>query len=70
MMTAIRIHEFGNADKIKVEEIPLPDVESGQALVRIKAAGVNPVDWMVREQIYNPRARTGCRSPWARTSPA
>ncbi|HEY3449194.1 MAG TPA: NADP-dependent oxidoreductase [Myxococcales bacterium] len=53
-MKAIRIHEFGTSEKVQVDDLPLPDVEAGFALVRIKAAGVNPVDWMVRENIYNP----------------
>ncbi|MGC4122275.1 MAG: NADP-dependent oxidoreductase [Myxococcales bacterium] len=53
-MKAIRINEFGSSDKVQVEDLPLPEVETGFALVRIKAAGVNPVDWMVRENIYNP----------------
>ncbi len=53
-MKAIRIHEFGASDKVQLEDLPPPKVEAGEALVRIKAAGVNPVDWMVRENIYNP----------------
>jgi NADPH:quinone reductase-like Zn-dependent oxidoreductase len=53
-MKAVRIEKFGGSDKMSIEDLPLPDLGRNQALVRIKAAGVNPVDWMVRERIYNP----------------
>jgi len=54
-MKAVRIHEFGGPDQVHVEDVPLPKVARGKALVRIRAAGVNPVDWMVREHMYNPK---------------
>lgn len=53
-MKAIRIHDFGGSELIQLEEIPTPETRAGYALVRIRAAGVNPVDWMIREKIYNP----------------
>ncbi len=53
-MKAVRIHQFGHSDQIRVEEVEMPRVEAGQALVRIRAASVNPVDWMIRERTYNP----------------
>ena len=54
-MKAVRIHEFGGPDQVQLEDVPLPKVARVKALVRIRAAGVNPVDWMVREHIYNPK---------------
>lgn len=54
-MKAIRIHEFGGPDRVQLEEVGTPKVTRGKALVRIRAAGVNPVDWMVREHHYNPK---------------
>ena len=54
-MKAVRIHEFGGPDQVRLEEITAPDATPGKALVRIRAAAVNPVDWMVREHIYNPK---------------
>src|SRR5262245_20928900 len=54
-MKAIRIHRFGKSDRVRVEELPVPRPKRGQALIRVRAAGVNPVDWMVREKIFNPR---------------
>lgn len=53
-MKAVRIHAFGGSDQVKLDEIPLPKIKAGEALVKIEAAAVNPVDWMVREKIYNP----------------
>jgi NADPH:quinone reductase-like Zn-dependent oxidoreductase len=48
-MKAVRIHAFGGADQLVYEEAPLPRIEADDALVRVHAAGVNPVDWKVRE---------------------
>ena len=54
-MKAARIHAFGGSDKVSVETIDVPRVKKKTALVRVRAAGVNPVDWAVREKIYNPK---------------
>jgi NADPH2:quinone reductase len=43
-MKAIRVHEFGGPPVLKLEEIPDPKPGPGELLVRIRAAGVNPVD--------------------------
>ena len=44
-MKAVRIHEFGGLDSLRVEEAPTPEPRAGEVLVRIHAAGINPVDW-------------------------
>ena len=44
-MKAIRIHEKGAIDNIQLEELPKPSIAPNQVLVKIKACGVNPVDW-------------------------
>jgi NADPH:quinone reductase-like Zn-dependent oxidoreductase len=54
-MKAVRIHEFGGPDRVQLEEVATPNATRDEALVRIRAAGVNPVDWMVREHLYNPK---------------
>lgn len=54
-MKAIRIHAFGGPDRVRLEDVPLPRLGRGKALVRVRAAAVNPVDWMIREHLYNPR---------------
>ena len=47
-MKAIQIHEYGGLDVLKLEEIPRPEPAAGELLVRVLAAGVNPVDWKTR----------------------
>ena len=48
-MTVVRIHEPGDRDVLKVEQGPRPTPADGELLVRVHAAGVNPVDWKVRQ---------------------
>jgi NADPH2:quinone reductase len=49
---AIRVHEFGEPDVLQVEELPDPQPGPGQVLVRVKAAGVNPVETYIRSGSY------------------
>ncbi|GEK04381.1 NADP-dependent oxidoreductase [Streptomyces sp. NPDC003388] len=44
-MKAITLQEYGSADDLKLVEAPDPKVAPGEVLIRVKAAGVNPVDW-------------------------
>jgi NADPH:quinone reductase-like Zn-dependent oxidoreductase len=48
-MKAVRIHQFGGLDTLTYEDAPIPNVASNEVLIRVHAAGVNPVDWKVRE---------------------
>jgi len=48
-MKAIRIHEYGDADTLRLEEIPRLSIEDDQILVRVQDAGVNPIDWKIRQ---------------------
>jgi len=48
-MKAIAINEFGGRDKLQLMDLPLPEVKENEILVQIKAAGINPVDWKIRE---------------------
>ena len=47
-MRAVRYHEFGGPDVLVVEQVPRPTTGEGEVLVRVHAAGVNPVDWKMR----------------------
>jgi NADPH:quinone reductase-like Zn-dependent oxidoreductase len=47
-MKAVRIHGYGGPEILKYEDAPRPEVSEGEVLVRIHAAGVNPVDWKIR----------------------
>jgi NADPH:quinone reductase len=51
-MKAIRVHEFGSPEVLKLEEIPTPKPAAGQVLVRIHAAGVNPYEAAQRAGTY------------------
>jgi NADPH:quinone reductase-like Zn-dependent oxidoreductase len=48
-MKAIRIHEYGDASTLKLEEVPRLSITDDQLLVRIRDAGVNPIDWKIRQ---------------------
>ena len=48
-MRAIRVHESGGIDTMRLDEIPRPVPEAGELLVAVKAAGVGPWDRLVRE---------------------
>jgi NADPH2:quinone reductase len=48
-MKAIAISEFGGPDKLQLIDLPAPEVKEAEILVQVKAAGVNPVDWKIRE---------------------
>ena len=48
-MRAIRVHESGGIDTMRLDEIPRPVPEVGEVLVAVKAAGVGPWDRLVRE---------------------
>lgn len=51
-MKAICVTEFGGPEVLLVKELAKPQVGPGQVLVRIKAAGVNPVDTYIRSGTY------------------
>ncbi|MEU2468151.1 NADP-dependent oxidoreductase [Streptomyces sp. NPDC052071] len=48
-MRAARYHEYGGTDTLVVEQAPDPLPGPGEIRVRVAAAGVNPVDWKVRD---------------------
>lgn len=51
-MRAVRVHEFGDPDVLVLEDVPQPEPVSGEVLVRMQAAGVNPFETYVRAGAY------------------
>jgi len=51
-MKAIRVHQFGPPEVLQLETLPDLAPAPGQVLVRIRAAGVNPVDTYIRAGNY------------------
>jgi len=51
-MKAIRVHEFGGPEVMKLEEVPNPTPGPGQVVVLVRAIGVNPVDVYIRSGQY------------------
>jgi len=54
---AIRVHTFGGPEVLKLEDTPAPKPDKRQVVVRISAAGVNPVETYIRAGLY-PRKPT------------
>lgn len=59
-MKAVRIHDFGSADVLHVEEVPTPRAGKGEVLIKVLAAGVNPIDYKTRSGEFKP---PGMRMP-------
>jgi NADPH:quinone reductase len=51
-MKAIRVKEFGGMEVLRLEEVPMPQPEPGEVVVRMHAAGVNPVETYIRAGTY------------------
>jgi NADPH:quinone reductase-like Zn-dependent oxidoreductase len=47
-MKAAYIKQYGNVEKLIIGDIPKPRFSSSQVLIKVKAAGVNPVDFHIR----------------------
>src|SRR5438128_9256456 len=51
-MKAIVAHEYGGPEVLKYEDVPRPEPKDDEILVRVIAAGVNPVDGLIRSGIF------------------
>ena len=48
-MKAIQFSEYGGPEVLSIVEIAKPEPVDGEVLVRVQAAGINPVDWKIRQ---------------------
>jgi NADPH:quinone reductase-like Zn-dependent oxidoreductase len=48
-MKAVRIAKFGGPDVLKLDDLPIPQPQGGEFLVKVEAASVNPIDYKIRE---------------------
>lgn len=63
-MRAVVQDEYGSPDRLRVAEVDVPVPGPGEVLVRVRAAGVNPLDWhFVRGTPYFMRLMEGLREP-------
>jgi len=51
-MKAVVVHEYGGPEVLKYEDAPRPERKEDEILVRVIAAGVNPVDGMIRAGMF------------------
>lgn len=51
-MRAIRVHEYGGPEALRLDDIPVPEPGPGEARVKIAAAGVNFIDIYHRSGQY------------------
>lgn len=47
-MKSLLIREYGSNDQLELAEIPRPVPGAGEVLIKVHAAGVNPIDWKIR----------------------
>lgn len=47
-MKAAIINQFGEADELHIQEIPKPEINENEVLLKVAAVGINPVDTKVR----------------------
>ena len=52
-MKAVVIHEYGGLEVLKYEDVPQPEPKQDQLRIRVVAAGVNPVDGMIRSGMFD-----------------
>jgi NADPH:quinone reductase-like Zn-dependent oxidoreductase len=55
-MKAVRIHEYGGPEVLKLEDIPVPTPKANEVLVRVKACAMNHLDLWIRQGL--PKVKT------------
>jgi NADPH:quinone reductase-like Zn-dependent oxidoreductase len=50
---AIRVHQYGGPEQLKLERIACPQPQAGEVLVKVYAAGVLPAEWKARQGLFH-----------------
>jgi len=53
MMQAIRVYQYGGPEQLKLEQIPRPEPQEDEVLVRVHATGVLPSEWKIRQGSFH-----------------
>jgi NADPH:quinone reductase-like Zn-dependent oxidoreductase len=51
-MRTVHFYAYGGPEQLVVEHVPRPEPQVGEVLVRVYAAGVNPIDWKIRKGFF------------------
>jgi NADPH:quinone reductase-like Zn-dependent oxidoreductase len=51
-MRAVHFYAYGGPEQLVLEHVPRPEPQAGEVLVRVYAAGVNPIDWKIRKGFF------------------
>jgi NADPH:quinone reductase-like Zn-dependent oxidoreductase len=55
MPKAVRFERYGDVDVLEVVDVPRPVPQDGQVVVRVKAAGINPGEAVIRRGLLHER---------------
>jgi NADPH:quinone reductase-like Zn-dependent oxidoreductase len=47
-MKAVCLHAYGDIDQLRYEDVPQPEPEPNEVLIKVAATSVNPIDWKIR----------------------
>lgn len=69
MSQVVRIHEYGSADVLRIDDIDVPAPAADEVQIRVKAIGLNRAEVMFRNGAYLRRRRSS-PAGWATKRPA
>ncbi len=47
-MKAVCLHAYGGVDQLRYEDVPRPEPQADEVLVKVAGTSVNPIDWKIR----------------------